>query len=192
MTGDSWLEFTQANVFFAIFLVGAVFSIVSFALGELFEGMESLLEGIFNIGDFLDLGDSVDGGHPGLFRSLVVFVTGFGAGGWAATTQGMSAIASTLAGAVTGLLCGAVSLALLIFVAKQQGSSVIAPGSMVGAAGTLTIGIPQGGAGQAVLSVAGARVTTSARSANGEALASHTRVRVVAVEGGVAVVEAVQ
>jgi membrane protein implicated in regulation of membrane protease activity len=43
-----------------------------------------------------------------------------------------------------------------------------------------------------VLSVAGARMTTSARSANGEAVASNTRVRVVAVEGGVAVVEPVQ
>jgi membrane protein implicated in regulation of membrane protease activity len=69
---------------------------------------------------------------------------------------------------------------------------VIAPGAMVGQTGALTIGIPQGGAGQAVLSVAGARVTTSARSVNGEALASHTRVRVVAVEGGVAIVEPVQ
>jgi hypothetical protein len=190
MTSDSWFAFTQANVFLAIFLLGAVFSIVSFVLGEVFHGMESLLEGLFNLSDFLDLGDA-DGGNPGLFRSLVVFVTGFGAGGWAATTQGLGGIASTLTGAVTGLICGGVTLALLVFVAKQQGSSMIAPGAMVGKTGTLTIGIPRGGAGQAVLSVAGARVTTSARSANGEAVASNARVRVVAVEGGVAVVEPV-
>jgi hypothetical protein len=192
MTAGSWFEFTQANVFLAIFLLGALFSIVSFVLGEFFHGMESLLEGIFNLGDFLDLGDSGDGGHPGLFRSLVVFITGFGAGGWAATTQGLGGITSTLAGFVVGLVCGGVTLALLVFVAKQQGSSVIAPGKMVGQTGTLTIGIPQGGAGQAVLSVAGARLTTSVRSVNGEALAAHTRVRVVAVEGGVAIVEPVQ
>jgi hypothetical protein len=192
MTGGSWLEFTQANVFLAIFLVGAGFSVVSFVLGELFHGMESLLEGLFNIGDFLDLGEGGEGTNPGLFRSLVVFVTGFGAGGWAATTQGMGGLASTLVGGVSGLICGGVTLALLVFVAKQQGSSVMAPSAMVGKAGSLIIGIPPGGAGQAVLSVAGARITTSARSATGEALAPNTRVRVVAVEGGVAVVEAIR
>lgn len=179
------LELTQANIFFAIFAFGALFTLLAFVVGELFDGLEDLLGSLV---DFFDFGD-VDGGHPGLFRAIMVCIAGFGAGGWTATVYGLGALASSAIGMAAGLVCGAITLAVLVFVTKQQASSTIAPASIEGSTGTLTLAIPKGGTGQAVLSVAGARVTRPARSVAGSAIAVNARVKVVALDGDSVVVE---
>ncbi len=181
------LELTQANIFFAIFAFGALFTLLAFVVGELFDGLEDLLGSLFDFFDFAD----VDGGHPGIFRALMVCIAGFGASGWTATVYGMSALPSSAIGALAGLVCGALTMAVLVFVTKQQASSTIAPASIEGSTGTLTLAIPERGTGQAVLSVAGARVTKPARSAGGSAIATNARVKVIALEGDSVVVETV-
>ena len=187
---QEFLGSTQAIAFFGIFAVSAILTILAFIMGELFEGVEDLFEGILGSFDIdLDIGDGGEAGRPGLFRAAATGLMALGAAGWLATIYGHGPITASLFGIVAALVCGGAMLAILLVVHKQQATSTIQASSLVGTAGRVSLDIPERGVGKAVLSVAGARVTKAARSIDGGPIPFNSSVRVVAVEGDVVVVE---
>ena len=186
-----WLnmtELTQGTIFFGLFAAGLVFTLLTFVLQGLFDGIEDIFGGIFSFLDFdFDLGD-VDGSTPGLFRAFTVFVTSFGGVGWVATVNGAGPIAASAYGLLGGLVMGALTIFSLLLIYRQQASSMLRSGSLVGTEGTLTIGIPEQGTGKAALNLAGSLVTRSARSQDGRAIPHNSRIKVIAEEGSSVIV----
>ncbi len=179
----------QAVAFFAIFALSAILTLLAFVVGEIFEGVEDLFEGVLGSFDIdFDVGDGAEHGRPGLFRAASTGLMALGAAGWLATVYGRGPLSSSLFAIAASLVCGGAMLAILLFVHKQQATSTIGPSSLVASTGRVTLDIPAKGVGKAVISVAGARVTKTARTEDGSALPFNSAVKVVAVEGDVVVV----
>jgi hypothetical protein len=145
----------------------------------------------FDIGGHdLDLGDSgpsFEHGDVSLTSispvTLAGFVTAFGAMGIIATElAGASERASLLWALFGGLLVGVVShVAFIYLFILPQGSSEVRRADIVGAQGEVITPIPQGGLGEIAIIAQGSRITFSARSADGAAVARGSRVTVVDV-----------
>jgi hypothetical protein len=180
----------QAAAFFAIFALSAILTLLAFVMGEIFEGIEDLFEGILGSFDIdFDIGDGAEQGRPGLFRAASTGLMALGGAGWLATVYGYGPLSSSLFAIVASLVCGGAMLAILLFVHKQQATSTIQPSTLVASTGRVSLDIPEKGVGKAVISVAGARVTRTARTEDGSALSFNSAVKVVAVEGDVIVVK---
>ncbi|MDA2930633.1 hypothetical protein MYX84_11925 [Acidobacteria bacterium AH-259-O06] len=176
---------TQATLYLIIFAIGFVFLLVTFVLGELFEGVGELAEHLD-----IDFDHDFDHGDHGLGPSILspkilsVFVTVFGGTGYIVTVQfDYSLLGTSLIGIVSGVILASITFGVVSWLYTQQSTTMVSPESLVGKKGTVSIGIPRAGIGQVVLNVVGARVTKSARSEDGEAIEPNSRVTVVSVEG---------
>jgi hypothetical protein len=139
-----------------------------------------------------DVGD-VDGGHDLATLSpmaIAGFVTGFGASGVIArstfeASSGVSLLAAVLGGALIGLVAQVVFIYVFI---KPQGSSEYTRRDIVGNVGEVITPIPAGNVGEVAVVAQGARVTLTARAADGSAVARGSLVRVSDQVGSVVLV----
>ncbi len=185
-------------VYFAMLAVGVMYALVILVTG----GMHDFAAD-FDVG--ADFGhDFGFGGGDALHGSVDVtnvspvtlagFVTAFGAFGLIAQSLfGASGPLSLVWASVGGVLVGLVShLAFIYFFIKPQGSSEVTRVDIVGATADVITPIPADSVGEIALVAQGARVTMTARSTGGTAIARGALVKVENVVGGVALVGPLQ
>jgi len=146
-------------VFFVIAIIGFIFLLGSFFLGDLFEQI--------GLGGELEP-DGIADGMPGWFdsRVLSVFVTAFGGFGFISLKFGAGIVLSSLFGLASGVLLGAVVLWFARLLHRQQASSSISAFDLVGRIAQVTVTIPQGGIGQISCRVGPERIEKLARANN--------------------------
>lgn len=182
-------------IFLGSFIFGALFTVVSFALGAAGEGF-----GHLNIGQ---LGQGTHGGHnlghsdshgEGLpllnFSSLLAAVTWFGAAGYLLSRYTDLPLGLVLAGGIGAAAVG--GLIIAFFLAKvMAGERVMQPEDyrLEGTTGKVTVTIPEGGTGEVLFSKAGVRRGEAARSLTGAAILRDTEVVIIEYERGVALVQ---
>ncbi len=123
-------------------------------------GVAFLLISIF-LGDFADIDTDVDvdvdvGADTSEARNLgcmviAAFMTGFGSMGLVGELSGWNLAFSLAAGAVFGLIFGRSTAAVLNFVIRQQSTDVVTSESLIGAFARITVNIPPGKTGEAMV-----------------------------------------
>ena len=166
-------------VYFTAMAVGVLYALIVL-LGGAAGDMDVSVDLDADVG--FDIGD-VDGGHDLAALSpmaIAGFVTGFGASGVIARSafdagSGSSLVAAIVGGALIGLVAQAIFVYVFI---KPQGSSEYTRRDVIGATGEVITPIPADSVGEIALVAQGARVTLTARSADGGAIPRGTMVRV--------------
>jgi hypothetical protein len=178
-------------VYFAMLSIGIIYALVILVTG-----------GLHDVGGDFDLGggDADFGGGDTMHGAVDVthvspvtiagFVTAFGAFG--IISQALFAVSpgmSLLWASIGGLLVGVAShLAFFYFFIKPQGSSEVTRRDVVGAHAEVITPIPEGRVGEVAFIAQGARVTMTARSVDGRAIARGTVVQVREQIGSVVLV----
>jgi membrane protein implicated in regulation of membrane protease activity len=123
-------------------------------------------------------------------HGLTSFLMMFGLVGLALYRQNRAGMfLSVLGASVAGLLSVWVIGRIFTSIGKLQSSGNLATASAVGSTGTVYLGIPRGGTGRVSINFRGRLREFDANSADGEAIATGTPIRVVRVEASVLVVE---
>jgi membrane protein implicated in regulation of membrane protease activity len=124
--------------------------------------------------------------------TIATFITTFGGVGLIVNNLTILApVPGLLIAAVSGLvLSGAMFLVYTRVFTAVQGSSEVQIGELVGLSGQVGAPIPEGKVGEVVLVARGARVRSSARSADGRAIPRGAMVEVVEETGNVVIVRA--
>lgn len=169
--------------FLIIFGIGLLLTVVTFAVGELFD---------FGGGD-ADAGADIGDGTPSPFSSriLFIFLTAFGGFGFIGESMDWPVGGSVLLAMVGGVVVSAGTFFLVVApMARQQGSVHVTEGDFLEKEAQVTAEIPEGGLGRVTLvaSSSGARMSPAARSANGQRIPFGTSVKVVGVGTGVVTV----
>jgi membrane protein implicated in regulation of membrane protease activity len=193
--------------FFA--LTGGIYIIFTFMVGELADFGHGLIDGIGNhiegylegaiqgiTGHFIDIdfgGHHVDvrnGPGPFSFRTLVMFATGFGAGGLLGYGLGLTDLFTLIPAFGSGIVMGVVAYLLLRYLYKAQGSTDISQNDYIGLKGVVITTIPENGLGQVGVTVKLHRKNVAAKSKDGSLIPHQTKVFITqAQEGGVFIVE---
>lgn len=189
--------------FLAIALVGALFLLVSFIIGEVGEFFD-------DVGDFLgeqlpDIG--ADGGagigehtletgeegpSPLSLRSLMAFMTAYGASGLITSSYGWSTLASSLFGIIPGFAMAFAAYQVMRMLYAQQASSVLEIGELNGRMGVVDVAIPAAGVGKVTVSTHNGSSSFIARSEGGIAIATGEKVVVTGSLGSELVVSRVE
>jgi hypothetical protein len=195
-------------IYWFLALIGGTYIIFTFIVGELADFGHGLIDGI---GDHIEgylgaihgiTGHFVDiefGGHhldvrngpgPFSFRTLIMFTTGFGAGGLLGYGLGLSDFLTLLPAFGSGIVMGAVAYVFLRFLYKDQGSTDISQNDYIGLPGVVITTIPENGLGQVGVTVKLHRRNVAAQSKDGSKIPFQSNVYITEVlEGGIFVVE---
>jgi membrane protein implicated in regulation of membrane protease activity len=122
------------------------------------------------------------GGPPSFLspRVFLAFLTGFGVAGAIATVYGAGPGLATGIGFIPGFVMALIAWFVAYYLFKEQVSSSIRPGQVVGAVGTVVTAIQAGGLGEVNVSVNGQIVPYTAISEDGESsFRVGTRVKVI-------------
>lgn len=165
-------------VFLAIAAIGFIFLLVSLLVGDIFDS--------FGIDSGLDGGAD---GH-GLLDSRVisVFVTAFGGFGAIGIQAGLGIVASSLMGLAGGVVLGGLVSLFARFLYKQQSSSSVSTGQLIGRTAQVIVAIAPGGVGQISCRIGEERVEKLARSKDNSEIKAGAMVRVDEVAGGSVIV----
>jgi len=193
---------TTAITFFTLFLVGVAFSAFSLIMGGHGGGHGT----DHDVGHDTDASHDTDVGHHdsgsgdhdgdggmfsvGMFsvRGVSLLCTGFGGIGFLVYSATRRMYASTGAGIVGGYVFAFIVLYTLKVFKSQQANSLVNMNSAIGTQGVVTVSIPEGGMGEVSLVVSGMEMFRPARSQDGKAIRSGSRVRVSSVTGGTFIV----
>ena len=197
--------FNWANLFLVCFIVGFVLALLSVMSGLLELHLPGHIGHIFHVhvphthighGHVHVHGPHAHGAHAGgqispiNFPTIMAFLAWFGGAGYLLTSvYGMWYLTALFFASLAGLI-GA-SIVFWFFVKLMMGSEQPMDPTefrVVGAVGTLTLGIREGGTGELVYVQGGTRKTASARSEDGCAIPKGTEVAVTSFERGVAYV----
>lgn len=174
-----WLfDLTALTVFLTVAGFGFLFLLVSLIFGEIFDFFDG------------DLDHDFDHGGPGFFSSRVmgVFITTFGGAGAIATYYGLSTVASSLAGLVSGVALASVVYAFARFLYGQQASTDVSSKDLVGRTGRVVVTIPKNGMGQIRCQVGEQLIDKIARSGDGKSIPENHSVKIEEVLGELVVV----
>lgn len=179
--------YMSGNLFFWALIAGLVF----FALSALFGG-----DGVDVHADT----DSADVEHEGAavasqvitVRNFFLFMVGFGAAGLVAQSFGYDAFRASGFGIAGGIVLGILGFLFFRMLKRSQGNSMAYPQKLAGRKGTVTLAIPEGGAGEISMSNEfGTRISMMARSQEGS-IAEGSAIEVVTVTGSSATVKKLQ
>jgi len=179
------------TLFVGCFAFGLIFTVASFALGAFGGGHDLHLPGFdAHHGG----GGHADHGHVSPFNLSIIaaFVTWFGGAGWLLTRySSLAAVAITLVASVAGLVGGGIVFAVLSrFIFPRLTVMREADYRVEGVAGRISSAIRgEGGTGEVVYSLAGARRVDGARSVTGEAIEQGAEVVIHRIERGIAWVQ---
>jgi len=159
------------------------------AIGGIFGGAEAADAGGIELPDVSGTEFHVDTG-PSLFsfRTLVMFATGFGAGGLVGSGLGLSEALTLIPAFGFGAVSGTITWLFLRFLYKDQGTTSIQPADYVGLIGRVTISILEDKLGTVALEVKLQKKLLPARSEDGSPIPAQTQVYVVSMEGGTLIV----
>jgi len=119
-----------------------------------------------------------DHGGPSIFsvRIMASFLTAFGVGGVLARYYGLSHVAASGVGIVSGVAMSSLVFQFAKLLYSQQASSELRMQNLIGTAGEVSVAIPAGGLGQIAVSFGGERSEHVARAADGQAIVRGTAV----------------
>jgi len=184
--------FSNLNGFEIFFLICAVVG-GFFVLAKLimqFIGAGADIDTDLNTGIDTQHVDSDIGFKALSMHGLTSFLMMFGLVGLALYRQNRAGMfLSVLGASVAGLLSVWVIGRIFTSIGKLQSSGNLATASAIGSTGTVYLGIPRGGTGRVSINFRGRLREFDANSADGEAIATGTPIRVVRVEASVLVVE---
>ena len=195
---EAVFSLTQVGIFFWIFILGASFALVTFIMGEIFDGLDDIFHGLLDalhldsiLNSVFDIDDVGTG--PSIFstRVISVFVMVFGGTGLMASANKMGPFASSGIGVACGVCCAFIFLMIFRWIHSQQSSSVLQSGDLVGKRGTIKTSIPAGGVGEVIIDNVGQRITRSAKSADGKEIEFSSSVVVREISGNLATVSLV-
>jgi membrane-bound ClpP family serine protease len=161
--------------FFIIFLVGLGLTVLTFAVGELFE--------FFGDGPEFDT-DGAAGASPFSSRIIFVFATAFGGFGMIGQALEWNVWLTVLFATGGGfMIAGGTFFLVVAPLARQQGTTRVSSSDFLNMEGQAVSEIPAQGLGRVSLIArgSGARVAQPARSATGETIPFGTAIRVVRV-----------
>ena len=169
-------DLSAFTVYLAICGAGFLFLMVALLFGGLF--------------DFFEADHDFDSGGPGFFstRVMAVFVTTFGGAGAVATYYGLAPVPAAMVGFATGLVFGGAIYALARMLFRQQASSDVLAGDLVGAIGRVVIAIPAGGVGQIRVRLGEELMDKIARTRDGVPIPENAAVKVDEVLGETVIV----
>jgi hypothetical protein len=186
------------TLFLAIFAFGALFTLLSAALGA----VGNIDHGFGHLGH----GHGHGVGHHGVGHhtfgdrlsalpllngsTLMGFLTCFGAGGYLLLRLSDFALPAVMLGAVIGGTAGAFVVArFLALVLSGEREMDPEDYRLEGTVGQITIGVPAGGTGEVVFSKVGARRSEAARALDGVPIPRGTEVVITQYVNGVATVQ---
>jgi hypothetical protein len=162
-------QISAFTVFLGIAAIGFIFLLISLIFGEIFEH--------FDAGHFdHDLGH----GGPGFFsvRVISVFITAFGGFGAVGTHYGLTTLASSGLGFISGIFFGSLIYTFARFLYNQQASTQVTATDVVGQTARVVVSIPAGGVGQVRCRIGEELIDKIARSKDGQAIAENSVVKV--------------
>lgn len=193
------------NVFMVCFIVGFTLSLFSLLIG-LFHVHLDIPEHMQNFFQFGHVHAHVphvhiEGAHGGMekagvdispinFSTVMAFLAWFGGTGYLLTSvYGFWYLAALSAASVAGLVGSSFIFWFMVRVLlKHERAMDPTEFRIIGAVGTLTIGIREGGTGELVYVQGGTRKTAAARTEDGRAIPKGTEVAVTSFERGIAYV----
>ncbi len=196
------------NVFLVCFIVGFVLALLSVMSGLLELHLPGHLGHVFHVhaphthvhvphghihlnsGAHGHVGDTGGQISPINFPTIMAFLAWFGGTGYLLTSvYGMWYMTALLFASIAGLVGASIVFWFFVkvMVASEQPMDPT-EFRIVGAVGTLTLGIREGGTGELVYVQGGARKTAAARSEDGSAIPKGTEVAVTSFERGIAYV----
>ena len=160
-------------VFLAIAGIGFIFLLISLVVGDLFDsfGIETGVDGAADGHGFLDS------------RVISVFVTSFGGCGAIGIQMGLGIVASSLIGLAGGVVLGGLVSLFARFLYKQQSSSSVTTGQLVGRTAQVIVSISPGNLGQVSCRVGEERIEKLARARNNQEIKVGSMVRVDEIAG---------
>lgn len=189
---NEWFSGSSLNCVYggalALGLIYSLLLIVFQGVGDLFSGLDSILD-VFNID--LDIGGA-DAGGDGSGISMIavsVFISTFGTfglvsrGGFEANVP-----QSILAASFGGIIFGGLAQWFFVYILSPTTSSMVTQSSLEGQVAEVLIPIPKNGLGEIVLVSRGSRVRYGAKSYNNKAIARGTEVRIERIIGSTATV----
>jgi hypothetical protein len=164
------------TIYLALFFIGVGFLVLTTLVD--FGGDAGLEHG--DVG-----GGGLDGDLPSPFspRTIAGAATGFGAGGALALLNGAAGDGSLFFALLGGLVLGGTSYGFLVWLAKQQRSTHLVRGDLVGRPATVITAISGTGLGEIVVVVGGQTFTYLARSATGMELPRGSEVLIDGLAG---------
>jgi len=165
-------------VFLGIAGIGFIFLLISLVVGDIFDsfGFDS---GLVGGADGHGLLDS---------RVISVFLTAFGGFGAIGIQMGLGIVASSMMGLAGGVVLGGLVSIFARFLYKQQSSSSVSTGQLVGRTAQVIVSIAPGGLGQISCRIGEERVEKLARSKDNSEIKAGAMVRVDEVAGGSVIV----
>ena len=197
-------------IYFFLFILGVGYAIIAAVLGGLshidIPGVDIDIPGVdlhpgepdihLDIPFVHDVSHDVDHPEVGLSPlspiTIATFITTFGGVGLIISNlTSLSSVLGLLIATFSGLLLSGVMFLLYSRVfAAVQGSSEVQSGELVGLNAEVIAPIPEGNVGEVVLVARGARMRSTARSADGKAIPRGTTVEIVEEAGNVVIVRA--
>jgi hypothetical protein len=168
------MGFGLITIFLAIGGLGFLFLLASLVLGDIFESLG------------LDFGTGLDAGHDfGVFdsRVIAIFLTAFGGFGAIGATLGLGGGISTVMAVAGGFVFGAVVFYFGKLLYRQQSSSSVGDGDLIGRTAQVSVTIGAGTVGQISCLIGEERVEKIARSRDGSEIKAGTFVFVESVSG---------
>jgi membrane protein implicated in regulation of membrane protease activity len=174
---DLFTSLSAFAVFLAIGGLGLAFLLISLIFGEIFDAFDTSLD------------HELDHG-PGLFstRVMSIFITAFGGFGAIATHYGLSPLAASGVGFLSGAVFGGLAYSFARFLYGQQATSEVRASELVGQPARVIVSIPAGGVGQVRCRVGEELIDKIARAHDGATIPEHATVRVEEVLGEIVVV----
>lgn len=170
---ESLLNISPLMVFLAIAALGFVFLLISLVVGDIF--------------DSFGLDADVDGGADGHglldSRVISVFVTSFGGFGAIGIQMGLGIVASSFLGLAGGVVLGGLVSLFARFLYKQQSSSSLGTGQMIGRTAQVIVSIAPGSLGQVSCRIGEERIEKLARSKDNLEIKAGAIVRVDEIAG---------
>jgi hypothetical protein len=171
-------SFNALTVFLILMVIGFVFLLVSFLLGDLLEHHDWGLE----------TNGAAHG--PGWLNSRVlsIFVTAFGGFGAIGMLIGLGTAISSLLGLAGGLVLGACVFFFGRLLYRQQASSSVSAHDLVGRVAQVTVTIQSGSIGQICCRFGEERIEKLARARNGMEIQAGTIVIIEEVKDEIVIV----
>ena len=179
-------------IYFAFVAVGVFYALIVLIAGGLSDLDIPVIGDL--LPDFGGDGPSFDHGEVGVTgissAAIATFITAFGAFGIVSTQLfNVSGPVSIIWAIIGGILCG--GIAQLVFgyiLVKPQGSTEVTAKDIIGVAAEVITPIPADSVGEIAFVAQGGRITSSARSATGQAIPRGTIVIIESMVGNVALV----
>lgn len=176
-------------MFFFYLTAGAMlFLVVSFFLGH---GHESAGDDLVHTHAGHGDGDHSDHNNLSVWslQVLLLFIGGFGIGGYFASISQLNFIITMLAGTVGGLALASLGYSIINFFYRRQFDASVRSDEFVGLTGIIVTSINAGGVGQVRCEVRANREVFLARSADGTAIPINSVVHITGMVGSTAIVE---